>query len=551
MREPVSRRAFLRAGAAALALAATPAALAEDTPAAASGPCDLVLRGGTVIDGTGKASAVADVGVTGGRITAVGPDLAGKEQVDCAGKLVCPGFVDIHTHLDMACFPAAVDRPLEPGTAPLPEAYARMLLEQGITTVLSGNCGYSAPDVAAHLAALETAGLPFHYATLAGHASLRTAARSAEGPGAIAAALREALDAGAFGLSVNLATGPSSEASPGEFVLLSRTLGGAEGSLLAVHRRDEGANAVAATREVLDLAQAGGARLQISHMRCRLESGWGAAEEALALVASAVQAGQDVAADIYANTGGAMTLPEAYLPPDLRTGDYRVKLTARRADPDLAAAVGARFAEVDPVFFFPRTKAYEGFYDLSLVDIALARSTWATPLSPQDMVLDIAIADTGTVAGTVIPTMGLYVAEVLPDQIVDALKQPFVMLASDAGGPASGDVASLCPWFFSNTVAALWVFSGPTKPLTYEQTVHKMSGQPAARLGLRDRGVLAPGASADVVVIDPARLQDLSLPGTPHARPRGIDRVYVEGKLVVEKGAWGGAKHGRVLRHGK
>lgn len=135
--------------------------------------CDVVLRGGTVIDGMGATPVVTDVGIRAGLIAAVGVPMVAEEEIDCRGLAVCPGFVDIHTHMDLACWPASVDVPLPPHQGPYPDMHARMMLEQGITTVLAGNCGYSASGIGAHLAALESEGMPFNYGTLAGHATLR------------------------------------------------------------------------------------------------------------------------------------------------------------------------------------------------------------------------------------------------------------------------------------------------------------------------------------------------------------------------------------------
>lgn len=536
-----TRREFLASACAAALASGVTRSSAQDGPGTRGPSCSLVLRGGTVIDGTGGPARVADVGIIRDQIVAVGDGITGREEIDCSGKLVCPGFVDIHTHLDLACWPAVEDIPMPPLEGDYPAGYWRMMLEQGVTTVLVGNCGYSAPDVAAHLDELEELGPGVNYGTLVGHATLRSAA-----PDRPAHALASALAAGAYGLSVNLAKPPGAEAPTDELVALARAVAATEGALLAVHRRDESADIVRSTSEAVTLGRMSGARVQISHMRARSEAVWPDAERALDLVEQARAAGLDMAADTYCHTGGGMTLAMAYLPPEYARAGDRAALAESRDDPDLRAYVAARLGVVDPTTFYPRTRAYEGLYDMALTDMALARGA----LNLVDFVIELAASDQSIVTGTDLAPMGLAAAEMSPQALTATLARPFVALASDAGGPPSGDGSSLFPWCFGNTIRALSVFAGQGKPVSYEEAVWRLAGLPAARLGLSGRGVIVQGAVADLVVLDARRLRDNSLPTVPHARPGGVDRVFIGGQCVVEAGAWNGERYGQVLRRG-
>lgn len=538
------RREFLRA--AGVGIAGALALSADRALGQADREHDLVLKGGTVVDGTGAPPRAADVAVARGLIAAVGQGLAGKTQVDCSGWLVCPGFVDIHTHLDLACWPTVVDIPMPPLERSYPADYYRIMLEQGITTALVGNCGYSAPDIAAHLSAVEADGPALNYATLVGLTTLRGAA--AEGQDAMAG-LRTALESGAFGLSVNLATGSSADAPVGELIAPARLLGAHDGAVLAVHRRTEDRDLEKSTAEALTLGRMSGAPLQISHMRARTAPAWPQAQAAYDLVSAAIAAGLDVAADTYAHPGGGTTLAWSFLPPEYWSGDPVERLKDKRRDPALIEYIAQRIATIDPTMYYPRCLTWEGTFDADLPAVLVSRLKPGRSPILMELIVDVIIEDTARVPGTDVPSMGINLLEMQPDDIAAALKHPFMMIASDAGGPPSGDLRSLFPWCFANCPRVLSLLAGEGKALTYEEAVRKMSAMPADRLGLKDRGRIAEGAAADLVVVNPQKVRDTSTP-TAMARPSGIERVYVNGELVVEAGRYNSARAGKVLRRG-
>ena len=622
MKRSMDRRGFFRvaaAGAAGVAAVGRRYGYAQEPI-----ECDVVLRGGTLIDGTGAAPVLADVGIRRGEVAAIGVAMTGVEEVDCTGLTICPGFVDIHTHMDVACWPAPMDVPLPPHEGPYPELHSRMMLEQGITTVLAGNCGYSAGAIGAHLAALESEGVPFNYATLAGHATLREGATDLR---QVQARLDEALREGAYGLSLNRAHGAAAEAETDELIALVRLVGAVEGGLLAVHRASETAGLIDATTEAITLGRMSGAQVQISHMRSRFEPNWPNAAAAYDLVEEARDAGIDVAADLYVHPGAGMTVPMAYLPPEYWVSGDREALEAARYDADLLAYVGERVALVDPTLFFPRAAAYEGYGDFSLIGVVQSLTTWDRPRNLLDQIVDLALSSEGPVRGTPLPPMGIYMNEMSLEAISQALARPFMMVASDAGGPANIAPQGLVPWSFSNTARLLGTFAGeleaerrqavvaPEQPetpeeagnrdtgqgayrpgrgrtereqgsegnapeasppppdtedplqepevasevqeriqnlrvLPYPEAIRRMSAMPAERMGLANRGRIAPGMAADIVVLDLANTRDVSLPYTANARPRGIRRVYVNGRLVVADGEYNGERHGVILRRG-
>jgi N-acyl-D-aspartate/D-glutamate deacylase len=605
-RHPMHRRGFLRT-ASAVALASAWRARAQQADAGLS--CDLVLRGGVVVDGSGGPARQADVGVKAGRIAAIGGTLTGKEEIDCRGKVVCPGFVDLNTHLDLRCYSSGTISELPAPEGPYPESCTRMMLEQGITTVLAGNGGWSAPDIGAHLGAMRTEGVAFNYATLAGLSSMRAGAGQETG---VVPSLLAALDAGAFGVSADLAA----VSSPGEVQALARAAGAVTGALLSVRLRDTGAGLAASTGEALELATEAGARLQISRMRASLDPGWEQLVPALDLVAQAIAAGADVGVDTYVHPGCGMSARVAYLPPEFHDPATNEALAARRRDETVIAYVAERMALVEPMAFYPRTRVWDSVYDFTLIEVARSQRA----LNLVDFLVDLVLTEKVLPGGA--PAQGVYLAEMLLEEHLYAmLERPWMAVASDAGGAPGMDTSQLFPWCFGNTVRALQTFATrlpaelfaapgtakpkpnplgpapippdkpeepptePTKPtptavepaapggtakpptdeapdedvpevkpppLSFTEVVRRMTSLPAARLGLADRGTLAPGAWADVVVLDPGRLADRASPTTPATRPAGVVCVLVNGQRCVEAGKWNSARPGQVLvRAGK
>ncbi len=601
------RRAFLTS-ASALGLAGLWRASAQTTGTAAE--CDLVLRGGIVVDGTGGEPRIADVGVKDGLIAAIGGAIVGKQEIDCVGAVVCPGFIDLNTHLDLRCYSSGAAYGLPAPEGPFPEQLARLMVEQGVTTVLAGNAGWSAADIATHLAALRAEGLPFNYATLAGYSALREGA----GEGGVAPRALAALEAGAYGISVDLAA-PQNAGSPGELQALTRVAGSVEGALLSVRLRDTGSGLAGSVSEALELAAESGMRLQISRLRATLDPGWEQLAPALDLIDQAVAGGLDVAADTYAHPGCGMSVRGAFLPPEYADPATNEALAARRQDPALLAQVAERMGAIEPTVFYPRTRAWESVYDYTLVEVARAQRA----INLIDFVIDLALAEKTLDRGLV--AQGIYLAEMLLEHVDGLLARPWMAVASDVGGAPGLDLSQLFPWSSANTIRTLETYAealpagllpaqaggatpppsplgpapippdapdkppvkpetpdkppteptGPTapptgdeappeddgpdlnartRPLSFAEAVRRMTSLPAARLGLTDRGVLRPGARADIVVLNPKRLVDRAGPTTPLTRPAGVTHVFVNGQRCVEAGKWNETRGGTVLARG-
>src|SRR3954454_14739282 len=285
---------------------------------------DLVIAGGTVIDGTGRPGIRADVAVVDGRVVAVGSLPRGRaaDTIDPRGLVVTPGFVDVHTHADdIASHPAASN-------------FVRM----GVTTIVAGNCGSSALDVAAALAKIRDTRIAINYATLVGHNTVRRAVMGTADrlptPGEMArmkSFVWRAMADGAVGFSTGLQYVPGTYAKMPEIIELARVAGNA-GGVYASHMRNEGTELEAAVEETIRIGEMAMCRVQISHLKVDSPSRWGASARALALIDAARARGIDVQADQYAYTAASSTLSIRF--PSWALEGGQESIARRLNDPD-------------------------------------------------------------------------------------------------------------------------------------------------------------------------------------------------------------------------
>ena len=525
---------------------------------------DLILRGGLVVDGTGGPPRRADVGVVDGRITAVA-DLSAAEAaeiLDVAGRAVAPGFIDAHTHSDLAAL--------------LPEAWRAIPLaplRQGVTTEVCGNCGESPfPTTPQHrvasnsntdavfqvgIGALEsfdayaqrmsTCALPTNQAPMLGHGSLRGAAMGFDNRPADADELatmirltREAFEQGAFGLSSGLIYTPGLYAPEQELVELA-AVAAAFGAPYVSHMRDEADRVADAIEEALRIGRGSGAGVHISHHKVAGRRNWGRSAETLGLLDLARSRGQDVTVDVYPYTAGSTGL-HALLPPWANDGGIAAML-ARLASADVRTRIAddlrtglpgwqniAGPAGWDNVVLAgsPAAPEIEG---LSVADLSAA-----TGRPPVDTVCDIIIADE---ARTVV------VLHMMSDDDVDSIRAwPAAMVGSD-GVPVPGKPHPRLAGTFAKALRA----PDPSDPWTgLPARVRRMTSMPAERYRIPARGTLSVGAAADLVVFDPATVTDRATYVDPLLPPQGIEHVFVAGVAGIRNGRPTGSYAGRVLR---
>jgi N-acyl-D-amino-acid deacylase len=535
---------------------------------------DVLLRGGTVVDGTGDLARRADVGVLGDRILAVGDlsavDPAGVALVlDVRGRVVAPGFIDPHGHSDVSLF---VDGALASH------------LRQGFTTQLSGNCGLSvAPltpasrevvdrelrphDVVARwtgfgefLDAVDEVPLGPNVAFLAGHGTLRAAvlgmdAREPDDTemAEIERHLEEALEAGAFGLSTGLIYAPAIHAGAAEIERLVR-IATRGGGLYATHIRNEAAGLFDALDEAIAAARAGGdgARLQVSHLKAGARAVWGRADEAVERLDRARAAGLDVGADQYPYTAAATSL-SVVLPPALLalTTDETI---AALCDVDIRDRVRA---EIDTGRSGWENVALDPGWQAIRVSFSTTHPDWAghslTELAAE---LDREAAD---IAFDLLVDDALETSIVLDcadeSDVRSILAVPWIAVCTDAEGRRAGhpilDAGTPHPRTYGTTARVLGHYVRDEGVLSLETAVAKLTSVPARRLRLRDRGVVRDGALADLVVFDPSTVVDTATYLAPARYAPGIEHVFVNGRAALLAGEETGERPGRLLRAGR
>ena len=497
---------------------------------------DLLIVGGTVIDGTGNPARRADVAVKDGRIVAVGALDArpARETIDAAGLVVAPGFIDVHTHAD-----SIWERPRA-------ENFVRM----GVTSIVAGNCGGSADDIGAALARATQTPASVNFATLVGHNTVRRAVMGTENRDPTIGELAKmktlvwkGMADGAVGFSTGLQYVPGTYSSTPEIIELARVAGNA-GGVYASHMRNEGTTLEDSIEEALRIGSASGARVQISHLKVDAPNRWGASEKALAMIDAARARGVDVQADQYAYTAASSNLGIRFPSWVLEGG--QAKINERLKDTATWAKIKTEMQGL---------LAERGIEDLSFARIA----SYRTDPSLNGLSIKEAAAKlkgSGTLDAQLETAREMLMAggasmvyHFMSDRDVERImRHPHVGFASDASVLVMGSGVPH-PRGYGNAVRVLGEYVRTRNVISLEEAVRKMTSLPAEHFRFPDRGLVKAGYAADLVVFDPATVGDAATFEKPHAYATGMPHVLVNGVLVVKDGAHTGATPGAVLRN--
>ena len=517
---------------------------------------DLLIRHARIIDGTGGPAFNGDIGIVDNRIVAMRSFLSEEAHavIDAGGLVVAPGFVDAHTHDDLAA--------LRKFTV-LPKVH------QGVTTVVIGNCGfgmapivpermqavkdYAAPilgedgqswnwrTMSAFLQTLNATPLGQNVAVLLAHGTLRVAVmgfeqRAATEQEIIAqeALVEEAMQAGVVGMSLGLAYVPGGYTSTAELIRLARIVGRYHGVITA-HMRNEGDELLASTNELLTIAEQGEVAMHISHLKITGRNNWGHIQAALDLISDARARGLDVTVDVYPYSAGSTTITQL-LPPWLKEGGVS-NMLKQLGEAGVQRRVRQEFSRSLPGWDNPiYANGWERIY-LSSVQLEkhkplegmnLVQASEQLGMSPEETLFQLVLEEKGQ-ATLIMFTMD----ERDVDKVVQA---PFSMIGSDGIPILSGRphprLYGTFPRFIERYVRTL-------KSLSLEQAIYKTTAYPCERFGFRDRGIVADGKIADLVIFDPATISDKATYDNPQVYPDGIKAVLVGGQTVVLDNAVG------------
>jgi N-acyl-D-amino-acid deacylase len=517
-------------------------ALVTSTPAIAQSPrYDLVISGGTVIDGTGAPRYRADVAVTGDRVVLVSrapiARTDARRVIDATGRIVAPGFIDLHAHLE-----------------PLPQLPgARSAVTQGVTTALGGPDGGSPWPLAAYMAARQAQGIGINVAYLVGHNTVRHEvmddANRDPTPDELTrmrAMVAQGMADGAFGISTGLRYLPGTYSKTDEVVALSQVAADS-GGIYTSHLREEGLGLLEGVGEAIEIGRRAHIPIVLTHHKAVGQKMWGKSTVTLGMLDSARRAGVDVMADVYPYTATHTGI--SVLIPSWALADGDSAFARRIAAPALKDSItrgivfnilndrgGGDLRRVQ----FSRVSWDKTLEGRTLADWAERRKLALTPENGAALVIEAQLKGGANA-----------IYHVLDEADVRRImRHPQVMIASDGRLSTPGD-GHPHPRAYGTFPRVLGHYVRDEGVLTLEQGVHKMTGMPAARLGLRDRGVLRDGAAADLVVFDAARIADRSTFAEPHQYAVGIDAVLVNGVPAVLDGKFLDTRPGRVLKRGR
>lgn len=564
----ITRREFLKGAARAAAAAGVGAGAGGRigrAQVAKGGEFDLLIRGGTVYDGSGADGVPADLGVSGSEIGAVGrlPQARAKVVIDASGLAVSPGFIDAHNH-------TAAELLVNPK--------AESPIRQGVTTLISGNCGGSPfpvtditraddakalkeeydldlswQDLDGFFARLRERGTALNYATLVGQGTIRAAAMgfSDRKPTSSESELMKTLTArameqGAVGISTGLEYTPGSFADTDEIIGLARVAAG-YGGLYATHMRDEEDEVLKAIDEAIAIARGGGLPLQISHFKIGYPRNWPKLDQAIAKIEAARREGVDVFCDRYPYIAGATGL-SLYFPMWAREGRTE-DFIARLKDPALQDKLRSALAEAE--------KSLGSWDKILLSSVHTEKNGWVEGKTVREaaahagkdayeFMRDLLVEEEGRV--------GMITFVMSEDNLRRILAHPLVGVASDGAAVAPYGILGKGkphPRLYGTFPRALGKYVREEKLLPLAEMIRKITSVPARRFRLEGRGILKPGAAADIAVFDPAKIIDRATWTEPARYPIGVEYVVVNGTVVIEKGEHTGRLPGRLLKRGE
>jgi N-acyl-D-amino-acid deacylase len=504
------------------------------TPLPAAESFDLIFRRGRVVDGTGNPAFFADIAVKDGRIAALG-GIRGdaRMEIDASGLTIAPGFIDVHTHAE------------EIDELPLAENFVRM----GVTTLVLGNCGSSALDIGDFFRRLEATNISPNVATLIGHGTVRGKAMggsfmrppTGEELAQMKSTVEQAMKDGAAGLSTGLIYLPGAFAKTEEIVELAKVAARYDG-IYASHMRSESQEILDALDEVFRIAREARIRAEVSHIKLSGKSNWGQTTKVIATIERARAEGLDITQDQYvytaSSTGISQLVPEHYREDGRFTNNLADPEQKARMIAEMKANLEKGGRDDYAYAVIASCKHDPSLNGLNLVEAA-KRKRGADSVDDQiELILDLQAK--GGASGVF--------HGIDEDDLQQFLRHPNTMFASDSGVRKFKDGVPH-PRGYGNNARVLARYVRELKLLRLEDAIRRMTSLPATTYRLKDRGMVREGAWADLVVFDPAKIQDRATFNDPHHYATGFAWVLINGVPVVKADEHTGTRPGKVLRH--
>ena len=501
---------------------------------------DFIIENGLIVDGTGKSSYVASIYIKNGRISHLGKSLSNvktKKKIDASGKIVSPGFIDMHTHSERNSL-----------NHPLVENY----LQQGVTTMVGGNCGSSPFPIEDFINKTQSEGIGPNLALLIGHNTIRKEVMGTENRLANSGELENmkklienSMKEGAFGMSTGLKYIPGAYSNTDEVVALAKVVSKNNG-FYATHMREEGVSGlIESVEEAINIGRKASIPVQISHHKAVGQPMWGQSTRTLQMVDDAINEGLNVTVDQYPYTATSTSLTIIFPAWSLSGGHTALKkrLKDKKDRKKIKEGIvwnivndrgGGNPASIVISDYSPNPK----LNGKNLAEVTTLNGLDPTPSNAAEVLMDMVYVSNGR---------GIY--HCLSEQDIEQImKHPLVMHASD-GGTVEFGKAKPHPRNYGTYPKILGEYVRDRKILSSEEAIRKMTNLPASVLGLKDRGLIKEGYWADIVIFDANKIKDNSTWDDPHQYPSGIDLVMVNGNISLEKGVASKGLHGKVLTH--
>jgi N-acyl-D-amino-acid deacylase len=498
---------------------------------------DYIIRNGKMIDGTGNHWQLKDIAIVKNKIAAVGNlnKWTASKEIDAKGLIIAPGFIDVHAHI-------------EGGESKNP--LATNFIYDGVTTVVTGNCGGSADDMDIYFNFIDSLQTSINVAALMGHNTIRkqvmgTANRHATGEELkkMEAIADKAMKAGAVGMSTGLIYIPGTFAPTDEVVALAKIVAN-NGGVYASHIRNEEDKVADAVNEAIEIGRQAKIPVQVSHFKVNGQNNWGRSDETLNLVKNARLEGIDVTIDQYPYTASSTNL--GILLPDWVLADGQDSILARLKDPTIRAKVKAhsmgiikgRGLKHFDYAFVANFKADTSYNGKNLREINLLKGG-----------KDKAIDEAETIVQMIEQGGAQMVYHGMGDKDVkNIMAYPFNMAASDAGIAVMG-VSRPHPRAYGTNARVLGKYVREDKVMSLEEAIRRMTSLPANKFNLKERGIIKEGFMADIVVFDENEVTDMATFENPHQFSKGFKYVFVNGGLTVDKGLHNGTRKGMAIRN--